>query len=57
MRSAILSATVTAGIGQDDHELLAADPAHQIDIANALPETLGELLEHAIADVVAVRDR
>jgi hypothetical protein len=42
------------GIGENDDELLASGPARQIEITQTFPQPCSELLEHSIANVMAV---
>src|SRR4029079_896870 len=44
---------VELGARQDDCELLAAPAGRHVDLADALPQRLRELHEHAVADGVA----
>ncbi len=54
MRSAIFGSHFGIGVGQHDDEFLAADSADHVDIADRLLEAGGELLQHAVADIMAV---
>ena len=40
-------------IGEDDRELVAADPRQHVALAGAAVENAGDLLDHAVADRVA----
>ena len=46
---------VQGGAGEEEHELLAAVPPHAVDLAGLGAQHVGELLEHGVAGLVAVR--
>ena len=56
-RSAITAASVGRHVGEDREELLAADPPEQVAAAAARRHPPGHLLQHPVADGVAVARR